>query len=327
MGRGARAVCVSVPLLATAATAALIVISTFIGQTNRSNSFLNSLYFIRLDTRFINAPQELADIPGTNLDNFALDRLGIDLSIQNTANLVGVADFYQAGLFSYCSGTYDNATASWNVQNCSSTSGSFVFNIVDIINAEAKTGNNLTFPDGVNNVFKAVSALTRAQYIMFIVGIIATAVEFVLGFFAFLSRWGSCVTTIAAIAAFWTLLAGAVINIALYAAMARAFDASFNTFGVHGEINRRVYTIMFIGVAVSLGAMLFWTLSTCCCSGRRDRIMKGDSSRGPKKSGKYERVAAPYMGHGGPAPPPPQQHVGQTYGHKEGFEPMRHTQV
>ncbi|KAF3918341.1 hypothetical protein ABW21_db0207362 [Orbilia brochopaga] len=322
MGRGARAVCVSVPLLATAATAILIVISTFIGQTNKSNSFLNSLYFVRLDTRYINAPQELADIPGTNLDNFALDKLGVDLSIQNTANLVGVADFYQAGFFSYCSGKYDNATGSWNVQNCSSSSSSFVFNIVDIINAEANNGKNLTFPSGVNDLFKAVKALTRVQYILFVVGIIATAAELVLGFFAFLSRWGSCVTTIAATAAFWALLAASVINIALYASMAKAFDASFKTFGVKGNINNKTYSLMFIGVAVSLGAMLFWTLSTCCCSGRRDKIMKGGNGRAPKKNGKYERVSAPYMGHGGPAPPP------QQYGHtKEVYEPMRHTAV
>ncbi|KAF3101654.1 hypothetical protein TWF569_005938 [Orbilia oligospora] len=329
MGRAARAVCVSVPLLATAATAVLIVISTFIGQTNVNNNWLNSLYFLRLDTRYINAPQELADIPGTNLDNFVLDKIGIDLSIQNTANLVGVADFYQAGLFSYCSGTFDNATNEWNVKNCSSPSGSFYFNIIDIINAEANNGKNLTFPNQVNDYFKAVRALTRAQYICFIVGIGATGLEFILGFFGFLSRWGSCVTTFAAVFAFWTLLAGSVINIALYVSLSKTFDATFNTFGVRGSINRQVYTLMFIGVAVSFGAMLFWTLTTCCCSGRRDRIIKGEkASRSGSPVKGYERVASPYLGGGGPAPPPPHQQYGQTYGKSEGpYEPMRHTQV
>ncbi|KAF3909316.1 hypothetical protein ABW20_dc0109546 [Dactylellina cionopaga] len=327
MGRGARAVCVSLPLLATAAAAILIVISTFVGQTNSGNGFLNGLYFLRLDTRYINAPSELADVPGTNLDNLALDKLGVDLSIQNTANLVGVADFYQAGLFSYCSGTYDNATQAFVVQNCSSPSGSFVFNIIDIINAEAKTGKNLTFPSKVNDFFGAVKALTRAQYVCFIVGIIATGAEFILGFFGFLSRWGSCVTTIAAIVAFLGLLSGSVLNIALYLALSKTFDATYNTFGVRGEINRKVYSLMFIGVAVSLGAMLFWTLSTCCCSGRRDKVMKGGNERSSKSPVKgYERVTSPYMGGGGPAPPP--QQFGQTYGSKEGpYEPMRHTAV
>ncbi|KAK6538706.1 hypothetical protein TWF694_010281 [Orbilia ellipsospora] len=327
MGRAGRVVCVSLPFMATAAAAALIVISTFIGQTNSKNGFLNSLYFLRLDTRYINAPNELGDIPGTNLDNLLEGKVGIDLSIQNTANLVGVADFYQAGLFSYCSGTYDNATQSYNVNNCSSSSASFVFNIIDIINAQANTGKNLTFPSGVNDAFKAVRALTHAQYVCFVAGIIATGVELVLGIFAFLSRWGSCVTTIVAIFAFWALLAASVINIALYSTMSKAFNASFGTFGVSGAINRHVYTIMFVGVAVSLGAMLFWTLSTCCCSGRRDKIMKGERrSASPVKG--YERVASPYMGHNtGPAPPPPQQY-GMTYGGKEGgYEPMRHAQV
>ncbi|EPS42216.1 hypothetical protein H072_3815 [Dactylellina haptotyla CBS 200.50] len=328
MGRGARAFCVSLPLLATAATAVLIVISTFIGQTNSGNGFLNSLYFLRLDTRYINAPAALADVPGTNLDNFALDKIGVDLSIQNTANLIGAADFYQAGLWSYCSGTYDNATKSYNVQNCSSSSSSFVFNIIDIINAEANTGKNLTFPASVNDFFKAVSALTRAQYVCFLAGIIATGAEFILGFFGFLSRWGSCVTTLVSIFAFLALLAGSVINVALYVALGKAFDATYNTFGVNGSINRKVYSLMFIGVAISFGAMLFWTFSTCCCSGRRDKIMKSDKggARSPVKG--YERVASPYMGHGGPAPPPPQQY-GQTYGSKEGqsYEPMRHAQV
>ncbi|KAF3936586.1 hypothetical protein ABW19_dt0206562 [Dactylella cylindrospora] len=334
MGRGARAVCVSLPLLTTAATAALIVISTFIGQTNKSSAFLNKFYFVRLDTRYIDAPNELADIPGTNLDNFVLDKIGVDLSISNTANLVGVHDFYQAGLFSYCSGTYDNATSSWNVQNCSSPSGSFVFNIIDIINAEANNGKNLTFPSGVHNLFKAVTALTRVQYICFLFGIAATGLEFVLGFFGLLSRWGSCVTTIVAIVAFLALLAGSVINIALYVSMAKAFDASFSTFGVRGEISRQTYTIMFIGVLVSFAAMLFWTLSTCCCSGRRDKILKGDghrSPRGPAKTSKgYERVASPYLGHGGQTGPAPAPHhfAPQQYGHKEGpYEPLRHTAV
>ncbi|KAK6333150.1 hypothetical protein TWF718_010973 [Orbilia javanica] len=328
MGRAGRALCVSVPLLATAATAALIVISTFIGQTNVNNNWLNSLYFLRLDTRYINAPEELGDIPGTNLDDVIRNAVGINFTIENTAKLVGVSDFYQAGLFSYCSGEYDATKDEWNVQNCSSPSSSFYFNIIDIINEESNDGKNLTFPNQVNDFFKAVKALTRAQFICFLFGIGATGLEFILGWFGFLSRWGSCVTTFAAVFAFWSLLAASVINIALYVSLSKTFDATFNTFGVRGSINRQVYILMFIGVAVSFGAMLFWTLSTCCCSGRRDRIIRGDAPRSGSPVKGYERVASPYVGSGGPAPVPPHQQYGQTYGKSEGpYEPLRHTQV
>ncbi|KAK6349208.1 hypothetical protein TWF730_009959 [Orbilia blumenaviensis] len=326
MGRAARAVCVSFPLLATAATIALIVISVFIGQTNVNNAFLNRFYFLRLDTRYIDAPNELGDIPG-QLDDIIRDAVGINLTIQNTANLIGVSDFYQAGLFNYCSGTYDNVTGSWDVKNCSSPSSSFVFNIIDIINQEADNGRNLTFPTQVNDFFKAVSALTRAQFICFIFGIGATGLEFILGWFGFLSRWGSCVTTFVAVFAFWALVAASTINIALYLTLSKTFDATFNTFGVRGTINRETYTIMFIGVAVSFAAMLFWTFSTCCCSGRRDKILMVERVRSASPVKGYERVTSPYVGGGGPAPAPHQQYGQTEYKTGGAYEPLRHTQV
>lgn len=325
MGKLGRAACIFLPMVATIMAAILIVIGVMLGQTSTAGGLVQKQYFMRLDTRYITIPDNLDLIPGTNLDNLVANKANINTKVQGAVKDLGIKEFYTAGFWGYCSGTYDKNNNTENVV-CSKPKALFSFNIVDIINSEKKSGAaDLKFPDDVTKVFNTVNAVSRITWILFMIGIVATGVEFVVGWFGLLSRWGSCCTTIVANIAFIALLGGAVMNTALYAIMSSAFNKTYGNFGVKAYFNNYTYGTMWAGVAFSLAAAIFWLMSTCCCSGRRDSVMKGNGSRGfndKSAASNYERVPGPYqtplMGQGAG--------YQQSYGNSS-YEPMRHQQV
>jgi hypothetical protein len=324
-------------MVGTIATAVLIVIAVFIGQTSTNGGLVESNYFVQLDTRNLNIKDALAG--GTFGD--IVDRVGAgganNIQGGGSAKELGVSEWYRAGFFGYCTGHF-NKDQSTTTDNCTTSKAYFIFNIVDIIN-EGNNGKrqNLTFPSEVNKVLKTFGSLSRISFTLFAIGLLATVIEFAVGWFGLLSRWGSCCTTIVANVAFIALFGGALFNTIVYSLMAASFNKTYGQFGVKAEFHRHTYAIMWLGVAISFGAAFFWLLSTCCCSGRRDRIVRGDkngkrSAYGNEKpfgQSEYQRVPSPYtaplMGEqshgtvgGGP-------HPGASY--PTTYEPMRHQQV
>lgn len=106
--------------------------------------------------------------------------------------------------------------------------------------------------------------------------------------------------------------------------MREAYNKALGEFTVTASTNMRMYNATWLAVAFSLAASVFWMFSTCCCSGRRARVMGTDhSSNKAAKTGAggYERIATPYMGgsvagHSVPMTDVKKQAVG--------FEPYRH---
>ncbi|PWW78513.1 hypothetical protein C7212DRAFT_343216 [Tuber magnatum] len=320
MGKAGRFACILTPMLLTLASLCCVVI-VMIGGTNKSSSPISGLYFLKIDTRFIDTPENMDLIPGTDWDDQLLKS-----GFNTTASDLGLADFYTSSLWNYCSGKVDGDK--WKVTDCGKPSANYAFDPIRILDVETE-GKDVDFPDSVKKVSKAVNAASKVMAAMYVLGAVATVVTFAVGWFGLLSRWGSCVTTIFADIAFFFLLTASIISTALYVSIREAFNKALKDFSVNAEINRQMFTITWLSVAFSFGACLFWMFSTCCCSGRRSRVM-GTDHKGKAKSaspvggarGAYERIATPYQGGSGSGMKDMSE-VGKKQA--AGFEPYRHT--
>ena len=104
-------------------------------------------------------------------------------------------DFYQVGLFSYCEGEKDAQSGKETITYCSARKFQFHFDPLAIwgmngTNIQEVLGDK--YDSGMNAYKKAAGWMNWA----FVITIVLTAVEFVIGFFAIFSRWGSLVTTV-----------------------------------------------------------------------------------------------------------------------------------
>ena len=104
-------------------------------------------------------------------------------------------DFYQVGLFSYCEGDKDAESGEEKITYCSARKFQFHFDPLAIwqmnnTNIQEVLGDK--YDSGMNAYKKAAGWMNWA----FVITLVLTAVEFVVGFFAIFSRWGSLVTTV-----------------------------------------------------------------------------------------------------------------------------------
>jgi len=160
----------------------------------------------------------------------------------------------------------------------------------------------------------AIKAISTTMIAMFCMAIAATVVTFFIGWFGLLSRWGSCVTTIFADVAFLFALAAGGTATALYYTLTAGFNKGLQDFGAGATVNKRTFTILWLGIGLSFLACLFWMLSTCCCSGRSRKIMGGDN-----RSRSYEKAPYTYER----APLTSQASAPGTQA-STGYEPYRH---
>lgn len=319
MGKLARFACILTPMLCTLASL-ICTILVIVGGTNKSNAWISDIYFLRLDARNIKFKSTWANIPstGTSVDSKITNIESTGLSNQ-TANDLGLANFYSAHLWNHCSGTISSDNNTWTVTDCDKPTASFSFNIFTIFNDDAKEAgksqiNETSLPEAVTKVNQAIKVVSNVIVALFVCAVIANGVTFFVGWFGLLSRWGSCVTTIFADLAFFFLLSACSVATALYATLKEGFNRALNDFGASATLNNRTLSIMWVGVIFAFAASLFWMFSTCCCSGRSKKIMNNKKHENPPYT--YEKVAAPYAPTTTVGGSGPQQGVG--------YEPYRH---
>lgn len=126
---------------------------------------------------------------GVKLNNDFLEAL------RGKADSNDLKDFYQVGLFSYCSGDHNNKTGEDKITFCSARKFDFYFDPLKVwgmngTSLQAALGDK--YEEGMN-VYKKVAGWMNWA---FVIVIVLTPIEFLVGFFAIFSRWGSFVTTI-----------------------------------------------------------------------------------------------------------------------------------
>jgi hypothetical protein len=227
----------------------ICLIFVFLGSRDAKNGFTNQFYFFKADaSNFTNNPN-INLIPGTNVDQQLIDQLTGAASANN------LSDFYQVGLWDYCSGT--NSSSGEKVTFCSKPQSSYWFNPIDVWGLQNTTVEE-AFPKELKDGLNAYQKAAHWMFVAYVVALSITAGEIVVGFFAVFSRWGSCVTTILA----------AVTSTVVSSIVVGALDATLKPYGIKSSLGTKMLTVVWLAVAFSLAAGLFWTFSTCCCSGK-----------------------------------------------------------
>jgi hypothetical protein len=145
-------------------------------------------------------------------------------AIQGTANSGVLKDFYQVGLFSYCEGDRDEKTGKETITYCSPRKFQFYFNPMEVWQLKNTSIQNVLgedFDKGMNLYKKVAGWMNWA----FVITLILTAAEFVIGFFAIFSRWGSLITTIISSAQTVFAIAAASTATAIYTTLLTAFKS------------------------------------------------------------------------------------------------------
>ena len=112
------------------------------------------------------------------------------------------------------------------------------------------------------------------------------------------------------------MIAAAATSTALYGTLISIFRTVLEPYQIDASWSSRMLSILWIGVAFSLGSGFFWLISMCCCSGKSGH-KKVVVEKTPYT---YERVASPYMGASGNQNAHPMQPIGQSHG---AYEPYR----
>ncbi|KAH8694280.1 integral membrane protein [Talaromyces proteolyticus] len=333
MGKIGRVACIVLPYILTiGALICLIVVG--IGSTNSSSEAVNELYFIRVDlSSLTNATTSstLADLAESAIKN---DTRAKELgeALEKADKDAEVRDFYDVGLWGYCTGN-KTTNGDFKVDHCSSSKAMFWFNPSEVWGLN-DTGVDTLFPESLQKGLSAYEKASKWMFIAYVIAVVSVVAELLVGISAIFSRLGSCITSfVSGIATFFTI-AAAITSTALYAALVGLFNTSLKDYQIHASVGGRMIAVTWLAAAFSIASGLFWAFSSCCCSGQSRSGRRGLVAE--KVPYTYERVASPYMGMSAvdptamynnnhestpmfPALPQPVSHAAQ-----DGYEPFRH---
>ncbi|KAL8647562.1 MAG: hypothetical protein Q9226_006381, partial [Calogaya cf. arnoldii] len=199
-----------------------------------------------------------------------------------------VKDFYHVSLWNYCAGDFENGQD--KVTYCSPRKNQFWFNPVEVWGLN-NTGVEKLFSDELRSGLDAYQKAARWMFIAYVVAVVATIVEIFVGVFALFSRLGSLATTIVSTVSSLFLIGFALTATILYTTLMGSFNEAVKQYNIRGSLGHNMFVVTWLAVAFSFAAGLFWLISSCCCSGRSNKIKYGDESG---RKGKYERVDSPY---------------------------------
>ncbi|KAL1957608.1 hypothetical protein VTO42DRAFT_5719 [Malbranchea cinnamomea] len=311
MGKGGRIACIFLPyVLSIGALVCLILVG--LGSTS-TNSPPKDIYFLRIDLHDINV-----DTSDVSRSYYAIGK-----GLQQADAAGKLEDFYTIGLWNHCYGEYDNGK--YRVTKCTERTTKYWFNPIEVWDLDDDVEDLLPskLEKGID-VYRKVAGWLFTSYI---VALVATAVQLLVGISAIFSRWGSFATTIfAAVASLFTIAATATAT-ALYGVLAGAIRTGLKPFNIKATLGKDMFVITWFAVFFALAGGLFWLFSVCCCSGRSpySHDNRGRGILAEKTPYTYERVHSPY---GGPAyGAGPSVPLNTMPAHRDAaYEPYRHEQ-
>ncbi|KAF3047820.1 hypothetical protein E8E11_007587 [Didymella keratinophila] len=296
MGKAGRIACIITPMALTIASL-ICFLCVMVGQLGNNNkapstSLGQDLYFFKADTsNFTTDSQTILDKAKDEGDKFNINNDLLD-ALTGAASSKELKGFYQVGLWSYCEGEKKDGVE--KITYCSSSKTQFWFDPIEVWGLKNTSVQNVLGDDlqkGLNTYKKVAGWMNWA----FIIATILTAAEFVVGFFAIFSRWGSLVTTILSTASSLFAIAAAATATGVYGVLTGVFHTALEPYNIDASMGNKMLQIMWVGVAFSIASGLFWTLSVCCCSGKSSH-KKMVVEKTPYT---YERVSSPAFGQQG----------------------------
>jgi hypothetical protein len=289
-----RIFCVAFPFIATLAALVVLFVSTLGGKhVPQLYMFSVNLTDLSVDPEGVSGILDnlrnsvntsdiedvLEDLPKDAKDRFQTieDKIKeltgrdiVDDILKSTNNItaadLGLANIYHVGLWGTCSGPNASATV------CTSPKfdwASRMLNTTWLENVGSAMGANITLPDEIQSGIKSFNASIKWMEIVFIAALAALALELFFGLFSSCSRLWSCLAYIVAGIATTLAVAAAIFATAVSAAVVGVIKASADIYGADADLNTPFLAAVWIAVALSVTASLFWCISACCCANKR----------------------------------------------------------
>lgn len=224
----------------------IFLIIVELGST-KGNKILGDIYFFRLS---------LADIIPESVENAEL--------INSIARGIGLHDFYQPGLWSYCEGYNDEG-----ITFCSTPRSYYWFNAVQIILNELLAGATIALPSTLTEILNILKICSHIMFAFFLAGTILAFVMVFLSPVAIFSRWVSLPMALISSITFFLIFAASVIASVISFVFKYAATAQ-STLNIHASVGIRMFVFMWIATGFAFIGFVLHAGMGCCCTSRRD---------------------------------------------------------
>lgn len=274
MGVG-RFFCVALPFALTVGSIIFLLVGALAGVADKS------LYIFRADVEnlsidranFDNLVENLdIDVPGIKRDTVKTDNI--------TAENLGLSKYYDVSLWGFCEVNFEGK------RDCTKPKFNWAASKMseDYIESFGKqAGVDIELPKEFVDALKAFSTFTKWTEVVFIAAFVGLAVQIILGIFANCSRVMSCCTWIVSGIATAITFAAALMVTIMAATVVGAIKSTAKFYGAKASLNNRFLGVIWIAVALAIGASLFWVFTICCCKPeKRSSRNKNRQSDGEK---------------------------------------------
>ncbi|KAI1332683.1 SUR7/PalI family-domain-containing protein [Xylariaceae sp. FL0255] len=225
----------------------------------RGTKILGDIYFFKLNTANVLAQST----PST-------------LTLQNSiAQTLGLHDFYQAGLWSFCEGYLDEG-----ITDCSKPSSHFWFNPVEILLNELFAGASIALPSEVNEILTILRLVSHIMFGFFLTGLLLNAALVILSPIAVYSRWLSLPFGLLSFLSALVVIVAAGLGTAIAYVFKYALSSQPDL-GVDADVGVKMLAFGWIAAGFTLLAFTIHAGLGCCGTSRRD-IRKGWKKRTEK---------------------------------------------
>ncbi|KAL7936982.1 SUR7/PalI family domain-containing protein [Trichoderma chlorosporum] len=241
------------------------LILVLIGNTSK-NAILDDIYFFKLDVSHI--------IP-ISVENSNL--------LNSVARSLGLHDFYQVGVWSYCEGYNDEG-----VTDCSKPKSFFWFNPVDVLVGELLAGARIALPSEVVTILTLLRIGSQVMYAFFMSGIVLNFVLLFLTPLVLKSRWFSLLISLIGAVAGIVLTVAAVIATVISVAAKIALTAQ-DQLNISCDIGVKMFAFMWIAALSTDFAFLLHAAMGCCCAPEKKSRGFNSGAASPSGSGMQEK--------------------------------------
>ncbi|TLD28475.1 hypothetical protein PspLS_04193 [Pyricularia sp. CBS 133598] len=262
--------------------------------------------------------QQMANDSGETVDQIAkkiADKTGVSANdliaqaksalagngVNITASMIGLHQLYDVNLWNLC---YESTTGN---RTCPDPKFNYAKGEINETLAEIKrraatvntlAGTNITIPKEVTDGLNTFAEVVRWTEIVFIIATIALGLALILGVVANFSRAVSCLTWIVQGVATAAVIAFASLATATSVVIVGLVEGTAKIYGARANFNSGYLAAIWISVAFSIAAGVFWLATVCCCK-PDDRRRSKRNSDAEKLVGSNNSSYAPVQGSNG----------------------------
>ncbi|RKF61035.1 putative integral membrane protein [Erysiphe neolycopersici] len=209
-----------------------------------------------------------------------------------TAKTLELADKYKVSIWNYCRVTGDESTCIEPKYNWAAVS----LNTSDIESrATQAAGSKVTLPNEIDTALSSFVNVSKWTQLFYVIALISGGIELVFGFIAIYSRAGSCLSLFISGVATITVIIASILATAQASVVTATLNSAAKAYDVKSKINTSFLATTWLAVAFSIGAGLFWAVTSCCCAGGNSTGRRRSNSyvEKPRSNIQYQRMNEP----------------------------------